>query len=150
MPASVLVVFVWWFAQGRFMITTCSRIGHFKIPFIGNVTHWLVVHFDEGGIFPKNPWVRLRSTGTQPTYNRRVERHMLPTLLTWIQGIQRGHKLIKWSEPQSPIFGPIVNPFQSRFIYRMPPLWDSARPLLWKPIKRELSQFQGKYNTFFG
>ena len=39
MPASVLVVFVWWFAQGRFMITTCSKIGHIKIPFSGNVMH---------------------------------------------------------------------------------------------------------------
>ena len=33
-------------------------------------------------------------------------------------------------EPLSPILGKRVNPFQSRFIYRTPPLGALARPLL--------------------
>ena len=46
---------------------------------------------------------------------------------------------------------PRSHPFPSRFIYRTPPLGDSARSLLYKkPIKTELSQRQGNYDTFRG
>ena len=40
---------------------------------------------------------------------------------------------IKWGggrNPLSPILGQGVNPFLSRFIYRMIPMGDSAHPLL--------------------